>query len=180
MDTTDEWVVPRTGNPGAPVRRPGVGPAELGAEAARAALGTPASTPSDIDLVIFATMTPDHYFPGNGVSSRARLGMKTTHALDIRMQCAGFLSGLQTADAFIRSGTYDRVLLVGAEGHSGLMPWPETVWDVVYGKPRGRAIRTGTRGRPECATGPSSSATARARWSSRRTSRETGAVSWAS
>ena len=63
--------------------------------------------------------------------------MKTTHALDIRMQCAGFLSGLQTADAFIRSGMYDRILLVGAEVHSGLMPWPEEVWDVMLGKSPG-------------------------------------------
>ncbi len=82
-------------------------------------------------------MTPDHYFPGNGGLLARRLGMKTTHALDIRMQCTGFLSGLQTADAFIRSGMYDRILLVGAEVHSGLMPWPEAVWDVMLGKSPG-------------------------------------------
>ena len=82
-------------------------------------------------------MTPDHYFPGSGGLLAARLGMSTTLALDIRMQCAGFLSGLQTADAFIRSGAYDRVLLVGAEVHSGLMPWPESVWDVMLGRADG-------------------------------------------
>ena len=69
------------------------------------------------------------------------------------MQCAGFLSGLQTADAFIRSGMYDRVLLVGSEVHSGLMPWPEDVWDVMLGKspgpcdPRWYALATGMRDR---------------------------------
>jgi len=82
-------------------------------------------------------MTPDLYFPGNGGLLARDLGMKTTHALDIRMQCAGFLSGLQTADAFIRSGMYDRILLVGAEVHSGLMPWPESVWDVMLGRSPG-------------------------------------------
>lgn len=137
MDTTDEWIVPRTGIRERRFVAPGVGPAELAEHAARAALEKAGLTPGDVDLVIFATMTPDHYFPGSGGLLAARLGMTRTLALDIRMQCAGFLSGLQTADAFIRSGTYDRVLLVGAEVHSGLMPWPESVWDVMLGRTEG-------------------------------------------
>jgi 3-oxoacyl-[acyl-carrier-protein] synthase-3 len=134
MDTTDEWIVPRTGIRERRFVERGVGPAELAEHAARAALERASLTPADIDLVVFATMTPDHYFPGSGGLLAARLGMSKTLALDIRMQCAGFLSGLQTADAFIRSGTHDRVLLVGAEVHSGLMPWPESVWDVMLGR----------------------------------------------
>src|SRR5450759_1292607 len=138
MDTTDEWVIQRTGIRERRFAPAGTGSAQLGVEAARAALANANLTPSDIDLVIFATMTPDHYFPGNGGLLTAALGMKpSTHALDIRMQCAGFLSGLQTADAFIRSGMYDRILVVGAEVHSGLMPWPESVWDVMLGKSAG-------------------------------------------
>ena len=137
MDTTDEWILPRTGIRERRFVQPGVGPAELAEHAARAALEKASLTPADVDLIVFATMTPDHYFPGSGGLLAARLGMKSTHALDIRMQCAGFLSGLQTADAFIRSGTYDRVLLVGAEVHSGLMPWPESVWDVMLGRSDG-------------------------------------------
>ncbi len=137
MDTTDEWIVPRTGIRERRFVKPGVGPAELAEHASRAALEKASLAPSDIDLVVFATMTPDHYFPGSGGLLAARLGMSKTLALDIRMQCAGFLSGLQTADAFIRSGTYDRVLLVGAEVHSGLMPWPESVWDVMLGRTEG-------------------------------------------
>ncbi len=137
MDTTDEWIVPRTGIRERRFVERGVGPAELAEHAARAALGKAGLTPADVGLVVFATMTPDHYFPGSGGLLAARLGMSTTHALDIRMQCAGFLSGLQTADAFIRSGAYDRVLLVGAEVHSGLMPWPESVWDVMLGLSEG-------------------------------------------
>lgn len=137
MDTTDEWIVPRTGIKERRYVTPGVGSAEIGARAAEAALADAGLTASDIDFIVFATMTPDHYFPGNGGLVARRLGLRTTHALDIRMQCAGFLSGLQTADAFIRSGMYDRILLVGAEVHSGLMPWPESVWDVMLGKSAG-------------------------------------------
>ncbi|HQR47135.1 MAG TPA: 3-oxoacyl-[acyl-carrier-protein] synthase III C-terminal domain-containing protein, partial [Thermoanaerobaculia bacterium] len=133
MDTSDEWIVPRTGIRERRFTAPGVGSAEIGAEAARAALADAGLAAEEIDLIVFATMTPDHYFPGNGGLLADRLGLKTTHALDIRMQCAGFLSGLQTADAFIRSGMYDRILLVGAEVHSGLMPWPPSVWDVMLG-----------------------------------------------
>jgi 3-oxoacyl-[acyl-carrier-protein] synthase-3 len=153
MDTTDEWIVPRTGIKERRFVEPGVGSAEIGAKAAEAALADASLTAADIDLIIFATMTPDHYFPGNGGLLASRLGLKTTHALDIRMQCAGFLSGLQTADAFIRSGMYDRILLVGAEVHSGLMPWPESVWDVMLGKSAGPCdaewyrIATGMRDR---------------------------------
>jgi 3-oxoacyl-[acyl-carrier-protein] synthase-3 len=133
MDTSDEWIVPRTGIRERRFVERGVGPAELAEHAARAALAKAGLTPADVDLIVFATMTPDHYFPGSGGLLAARLGLATTHALDIRMQCAGFLSGLHTADAFIRSGACDRVLLVGAEVHSGLMPWPESVWDVMLG-----------------------------------------------
>lgn len=137
MDTTDEWIVPRTGIRERRFVTPGVGPAELAEQASREALSKAGLTPRDIGLVIFATMTPDHYFPGSGGLLAARLGLSTTLALDIRMQCAGYLAGLQTADAFIRSGAYDRVLLVGAEVHSGLMPWPESVWDVMLGRSEG-------------------------------------------
>ena len=164
---------------GAPLRRAG---RRLGrdrrARRPRPRSRTPASTPSDVDFIIFATMTPDHYFPGNGGLLARRLGMKTTHALDIRMQCAGFLSGLQTADAFIRSGMYDRVLLVGRRGAQR----PHAVARATSGtscsgSPRGPATRAGTSARPACATAPSSSATAPARWSSRRTRRATAAAS---
>jgi 3-oxoacyl-[acyl-carrier-protein] synthase III len=137
MDTSDDWVVPRTGIRERRFVEAGTGSSELGARAAEAALADAGIAASEIDLVISATMTPDHYFPGNGGLLARRLGMKNTHALDIRMQCAGFLSGLQTADAFLRSGMYDRILLVGAEVHSSLMPWPESVWDVMLGRAPG-------------------------------------------
>jgi 3-oxoacyl-[acyl-carrier-protein] synthase-3 len=87
----------------------------------------------DIDLIVFATMTPDHYFPGCGGLLQAKLGMKSIPCFDIRQQCVGFLYGLQLADAHIRSGLARTVLLVGAEIHSGFMPYTKSNWEYLYG-----------------------------------------------
>ena len=137
MDTTDEWIRQRTGIEERRYARRGTSSADLGVEAARKALENAALEPGDVDLIVFATMTPAHYFPGNGGLLAAGLGLDRTPALDIRMQCAGFLSGLQVADAFIRSGTYRRVLLVGAECHASLYPWSEAEWAVMFGDSEG-------------------------------------------
>jgi len=83
---------------------------------------------------VFATMTPDHYFPGSGALLQAKLGLPPTPCFDIRQQCVGFPYGLQLADAHIRSGLARHVLLVGAEIHSGFMPWLGQQWDYLYGK----------------------------------------------
>jgi 3-oxoacyl-[acyl-carrier-protein] synthase III len=137
MDTSDEWILQRTGIAQRRYARKGTSSCDLAVEAARRALAEAGCEPSDIDLIVFATMTPDHYFPGNGGLLAARLGLETTPALDIRMQCAGFLSGLEVADAFIRSGSYRRVLLVGAECHASLYPWTDTEWAVMFGEADG-------------------------------------------
>ena len=79
-------------------------------------------------MVVFATMTPDHFFPGNGGLLQTRLGIGTVPCFDIRQQCSWFLYGLQLADAHIRSGMVHTVLLVGAEVHSGFMPWSDGGW----------------------------------------------------
>ena len=134
MDTSDEWIRQRTGIEERHLARRGVSSCDLGFEAAKRALEDAAMAPSELDLIIFATMTPAHYFPGNGGLLAAKLGLSTTHALDIRMQCAGFLSGLQVADAFIRSGRHRRVLLVGAECHASLFPWTDAEWAVLFGE----------------------------------------------
>ena len=133
MDTTDEWIRQRTGIEERRYARKGTSSVELGFEAAKRALQNAGLEAGDIELIVFATMTPAHYFPGNGGLLAARLGLDRTPALDIRMQCAGFLSGLQVSDAFIRSGTYRRVLLVGAECHASLYPWSEAEWAVMFG-----------------------------------------------
>ncbi len=133
METSDEWIQQRTGIAQRRYARKGTSSCDLGVEAARRALADAECAPSDIDFVVFATMTPDHYFPGNGGLLAARLGMEATPALDIRMQCAGFLSGLQVADAFVRSGTFQRILLVGAECHASFYPWTEAEWSILFG-----------------------------------------------
>lgn len=133
MDTTDEWIRQRTGIEERRYARRGTSSADLGIEAALKALENAGLEPGDVDFIVFATMTPAHYFPGNGGLLATRLGLDKTHALDIRMQCAGFLSGLHVADAFIRSGAYRRVLLVGAECHASLYPWTDAEWSVMFG-----------------------------------------------
>ncbi|HTO75174.1 MAG TPA: 3-oxoacyl-[acyl-carrier-protein] synthase III C-terminal domain-containing protein [Thermoanaerobaculia bacterium] len=133
MDTTDEWIAQRTGIRERRFARKGTSSADLGIEAARRALEDARLGPADIDFIVFATMTPAHYFPGNGGLLAAGLGLATTPALDIRMQCAGFLSGLQVADAYIRSGAARRVLLVGAECHAAFFPWTEADWAILFG-----------------------------------------------
>jgi 3-oxoacyl-[acyl-carrier-protein] synthase-3 len=139
LDTSDEWIRQRTGIGERRFARHGQSSSALGAEAARRALADAGLEPGDLDLIIFATMTPDHYFPGNGGLLARALGLDRTHALDIRMQCAGFLSGLQVGDAFIRSGAARRILLVGAECHASLFPWSDADWAVLFGESDGPA-----------------------------------------
>jgi len=137
MDTTDDWIRQRTGIEERHFARRGQSSSVLGVEAAHRALDDAGLKPREIDLIVFATMTPDHYFPGNGGLLAAALGLESTHAIDIRMQCAGFLSGLHVADAFIRSGGARRVLLVGAECHASLFPWGDAEWAVLFGESDG-------------------------------------------
>ena len=120
MDTTSEWIIQRTGieqRYWVP-QEGGVGASDLGLEAARIAMGRSGWAPEDIDLIIFATLSPDLFFPGSGCLLAHKLGLTFTPALDIRQQCTGFLYGMATADAYIRSSLARRVLLVAAEVHS--------------------------------------------------------------
>ncbi len=120
MDTSDEWIRQRTGieqRHWVP-EDGGVGSSDLALEASRIALDRCRWRPEDLDLIIFATLSPDIFFPGPGCLLQAKLGLTSTPALDIRQQCTGFLYGMATADAFIRSGQAGRVLLACAEVHS--------------------------------------------------------------
>jgi len=120
MDTSDEWIQQRTGiEQRYWVEEDGItGASDLGLEASKIALERAGWTPEDIDLIIFATLSPDVFFPGSGCFLQHKLGLDSTPALDIRQQCSGFLYGLQVADAYIRSGLANRILFVGAEVHS--------------------------------------------------------------
>ena len=133
LDTNDEWVRERSGIETRYYVDPGVGSSDLGAEAGKKALAAAGLEPNEIDYVVCATMTPDHYFPGAGTLVQAKLGMDPRPVLDLRQQCAGFAYGLQVVDMLIRSGVAKNVLLVGADVHSALMPHSQLAWDVLYG-----------------------------------------------
>lgn len=137
MDTTDEWVRERSGVVARRYVEPGVTSSDLGAAAARAALEDAGIAASDVDYVVCATMTPDHYFPGAGTLIQHKLGMPATPCLDLRQQCAGFAYGLQVVDALVRSGVARTVLLVGCDVHTALMPFSERSWGVMLGDEEG-------------------------------------------
>ena len=120
METSNEWIVQRTGIEARHWVREGedVGTSDLGYEAAVIALERAGWRPRDLDLIVFATMTPDVKVPGSGPFLQNRLGAKNVPALDIRQQCTGFLHGLEVCDAYIRSGKAEKILLVGAEYQS--------------------------------------------------------------
>jgi 3-oxoacyl-[acyl-carrier-protein] synthase-3 len=121
MDTSDEWIQERTGIIERRFVEPGIGSTDLGYEAAKVALEEAGWVPEDLDLIIFATLSPDMYFPGNGCFLQHQLGIEGIPALDVRNQCTGFVYSLSIADAWIRMGMYDRILIVGAEVHSTAM-----------------------------------------------------------
>ena len=133
MDTSDEWIRQRSGVVERRYVDDGQSSADLGKIAAERALAAANLTTADIDAVIFATMTPEYYFPGNGAVMQARMGFGAIPTFDIRQQCSGFLYGLDLADSLIQSGKFRRILLVGADVHTPYMPWHRG-WDVTLGK----------------------------------------------
>lgn len=122
METNDAWIVERTG---INQRRHVVAGSDdttstMGTQAARIAIARAGLTPDDIDFIVFATLSPDYYFPGPGVQVQEQLGLKREiGAIDIRNQCSGFVYGLSVADQFIKTGMYKHVLVIGSELHSG-------------------------------------------------------------
>src|SRR6185295_14728615 len=137
IETNDEWVRERSGVVTRYYAEAGVSSSDLGAEAARAALAEAGIEAGEVDYLVCATMTPDHYFPGTGTLIQQKLGMRPLPALDIRQQCAGFAYGLQMVDALIRSGIARTVLLVGADVHTSLMPFSARTFEVLHGRDPG-------------------------------------------
>jgi 3-oxoacyl-[acyl-carrier-protein] synthase-3 len=137
LDTSDDWIVERSGIRERRFVERGIGASDLGAEAGRAALADAGMDPAELDYLVCATMTPDHYFPGSGTLIQQKLGIAPLPALDIRQQCAGFAYGLQVVDALVRSGLATRVLLVGTDVHTSLMPFSERTWAVLEGREEG-------------------------------------------
>ena len=146
MDTDDAWITERTGIKERRLikKGSGEGTTSMGVKAAEMALERAGISKDAIDLIVFATLSPDLYFPGCGVLLQEQMGMGTCPALDIRNQCSGFVYGLSVADQFIKTGMYRNVLLVGSEYHSGGMDFTtrgRTV-SVIFGDGAGAAVLT--------------------------------------
>jgi 3-oxoacyl-[acyl-carrier-protein] synthase-3 len=137
IETDDAWIRERSGVVTRFYVEAGVASSDLGVEAARAALANAGIEAGEIDYLVCATMTPDHYFPGTGTLIQQKLGIGPLPALDIRQQCAGFAYGLQVVDALIRSGIARTVLLVGADVHTSLMPFSARTFEVLHGRDPG-------------------------------------------
>src|SRR6185436_18455696 len=119
MNTSDEWIVQRTGiKERRFIEENGIGASDLAVPASKMALEHAGLEASEIDAIVFATLSPDFNFPGSGCLLVDKLGLPGVPALDVRNQCSGFLYSLSVADAWIRAGMYEKVLVVGSEVHS--------------------------------------------------------------
>ena len=118
MDTSDEWIQERTGIKQRHIAEDGVGSADLAKVAAEHAIADAGMTKQDIDMIIFATLNPDVFFPGSACILQSKMPFGTIPALDIRQQCTGFIYAVAIADRFIQTGWCDNILVIGAEVHS--------------------------------------------------------------
>lgn len=120
MDTNDAWIQERTGikERRHVVKGDGDTTTAMGVKAAKIAIERAGIDKDDIDFIVFATLSPDYYFPGPGVLVQRDLGIKTVGALDVRNQCSGFVYGISVADQYIKSGMYQNILVIGSELHS--------------------------------------------------------------
>ena len=143
MDTNDEWIQERTGiRERRHIVKGQDTTTSMGVKAARIAMERASVLPEEIDFVVFATLSPDYYFPGPGVLVQRDLGLRTVGALDVRNQCSGFVYALSVADQFIRTGMYKTILVIGSEVHSqGLdMTTRGRGVSVIFGDGAGAAI----------------------------------------
>lgn len=119
METSDEWIRERTGIQERRYFQEGVDTtSNMGAKASMKALEMAGLKPEDVDMIVFATLSPDYVFPGSGVLMQREMGLKEIPALDVRNQCSGFVYALSVADQFIKTGMYNNILVVGSEIHS--------------------------------------------------------------
>ena len=146
MDTTDEWIQERTGIKERRYVEKGVGPSDLAISATEQALKVAGLKVSDIDFIIFATSTPDFYAPGSGCVLQEKMGFNEIGALDIRVQCSGFIYGLSIAEQYIRTGNFKNILLIGAEVQSTAMNLTDEGRDtaIIFGDGSGAAIISAT------------------------------------
>jgi len=140
VETSDEWIVQRTGIRQRHIAGEGETTAYLGEMAARAALERANMTSADIDLIICATSTPDNTFPATAVNIQDRLGMHHGAAFDVQAVCSGFVFAVTTADSYIKSGLAKRVLVIGAETFSRLLDWTDRTTCVLFGDGAGAIV----------------------------------------
>ena len=146
MDTNDEWITERTGIKERRHIKKGDGntTASMGVKAAKIAIERSGISKDDIDLIVFATLSPDYYFPGCGVQVQEMLEIDTCPALDVRNQCSGFIYAISVADQFIKTGMYKNVLVIGSENHSGGLDFTDRgrSVSVIFGDGAGAAVLT--------------------------------------
>jgi 3-oxoacyl-[acyl-carrier-protein] synthase-3 len=140
VETSDEWIVQRTGIRERRIAADGETTADLGEAAARAALKSAGLTPDQLDMIILATSTPDHTFPATAVEIQARLGMHHGAAFDSQAVCSGFIFALTTADQYIKTGYARRILVIGAETFSRILDWTDRTTCVLFGDGAGAVI----------------------------------------
>ncbi|WP_305985235.1 beta-ketoacyl-ACP synthase III [Roseibium sp. MMSF_3544] len=140
VDTSDEWIVQRTGIEQRHIAREGQVTSDLALEAAQAALSDAGREASDIDTIILATATPDNTFPATSVTVQAGLGITHGCAFDVQAVCSGFVYAMTTADAYIRAGLSERCLVIGAETFSRILDWQDRTTCVLFGDGAGAVV----------------------------------------
>ncbi|QCI98161.1 beta-ketoacyl-ACP synthase III [Agrobacterium larrymoorei] len=140
VETSDEWIVQRTGIKQRYIAGEGETTSSLGEAAARAALENAGIQPEDIDLIIVATSTPDNTFPATAVNIQNRLGITGGFAFDVQAVCSGFVYAMATADLYIRGGMAKRVLVIGAETFSRILDWTDRTTCVLFGDGAGALV----------------------------------------
>ncbi len=140
IDTTDEWIQQRTGIKERHIAAAGEFTSHLALEAAKSALANAKMPASDIDLIVLATSTPDRTFPASAVTIQAELGIQKGAAFDLQAVCSGFIYALATADQYLRSGSFNRALVIGAETFSRLLDWSDRGTCVLFGDGAGAIV----------------------------------------
>ncbi|HXF88657.1 MAG TPA: beta-ketoacyl-ACP synthase III [Xanthobacteraceae bacterium] len=140
VNTSDEWIVQRTGIRERRIAAPGEATSALGLAAARAAIEQAEIDPQSIDLIVVATSTPDNTFPAVAVSIQAGLGITHGAAFDLQAVCSGFIFALATVDSLLRTGAYQRALIVGAETFSRIIDWNDRTTCVLFGDGAGAVV----------------------------------------
>tara|TARA_Y100000815_G_scaffold250281_1_gene252909 strand:- start:817 stop:1767 length:951 start_codon:yes stop_codon:yes gene_type:complete len=146
VDTSDEWIVERTGIRFRYIAGPEETTATLGADAARAALDAAGVSAQDIDLIVLATATPDQTFPSSATKIQAMLGIDDCVAFDVAAVCSGFLYALQVADSMIRAGAHRKALVIGSETFSRILDWEDRATCVLFGDGAGAIVLEGQDG----------------------------------